>query len=283
MSLSKGVHNWTLGVNKKTLLEVLWEKGVRPRDKDFEVVAKHQLYLLLGLREATCSITTNKDIASEAEKFCVSVRGYWSPKKCGTNKNRLFAKPYFERDIIIEVIPPSQEIPELAPSNSGNQGRQPGPFKPFEEKGTRAKFAAAAAVRDNHPPGAVLQAAPKAASQLGKAQTATAIRKILKDTDVNAGLALDGTKNESKLVLKNTFIGWYKALDRPWYFTLVLNSTISFNFSVYSSKISSLSCMKYIYKIRQEFAILFEYVYPCSFSFHALHAQNEKQITDVSF
>ena len=198
MSLSKGVQNQVLGVNKRTLLETLWEVGARPRDSDFEEIVKHRIYLILGLREATCSIKTNTDIAHEAQKFCVSVRSYWSPKKCGTNKKLLFAKPYFNGDIIIEVVPPSQEIPEIAPSTSGS-GRKPGPIKPYAEKEKSAKAEMAAAVLSNHEAGAILQAAPRAASQLGQPVLATAIRKMAKNVEVNPGLAVDGMKDESKL------------------------------------------------------------------------------------
>ena len=76
MSLSKSVQNPVLGVNKRRLLEVLWEKGCRPKDSDFEFVARHQIYLLLGLREDTCSTETNRDIAAHAQKFRVSVRSF---------------------------------------------------------------------------------------------------------------------------------------------------------------------------------------------------------------
>ena len=216
MSLSKSVQNPVLGVNKRRLLEVLWEKGCRPKDSDFEFVARHQIYLLLGLREDTCSTETNRDIAAHAQKFRVSVRSFWSPKKCGTNKDLLFAKPYFDGDIEVEVapssqedpdddddwapkvVPPSQEDSEWTPPPSSSGGRKPGPIKPFYEKGKSARALDAAAVLANHEPGAILQAAPRAASAVGFSETATAMRKMSKDPLTNPGLALDGMKNESK-------------------------------------------------------------------------------------
>ena len=215
MSLSKSVQNPVIGINKRQLLEVLWQKGCRPKDKDFELVARHQIYLLLGLREATCSTETNRDISSEAQKFRISVRNFWSPKKCGTNKDRLFAQPYFEGDIIVEVVPPSREDPdddegtpevvppsqddsEWTPPQSTSGGRKPGPIKSFYDKGKSAKALDVAAVLANHEPGAIMAAAPRAASAVGFSETATAMRKMSKDPLTNPGLALDGMKNESK-------------------------------------------------------------------------------------
>ena len=200
MSLSKDHKNTVLRLNKKVLLDLLWEKGSRPGDSDFEVIVKHQIYLVLGLREATCSNQTNDDIAHEASKFRKSVQGYW--KKIGSHKDILEKKPFFLKDIVVEVVPLSQEIPELAPSTSAG-GRKPGPIKPFEEKGPRAQAYMVADVHAQHPPEAVLRAAPKSASQLGLPKTATAIRKMAKDPEVNAGLALDGMKDESKQSLCN--------------------------------------------------------------------------------
>ena len=197
MSLSKNKVNPVLKLGRRVLLFELWERNVFPRDPNYEHLVLNNLYVLLGLREATCSVKTNEAIASEAHKFRVRVQDLW--KKHGSHKNTLFSKPYFEHDIVIEVVPLSQEIPELAPSTSAAPGgRQPGPFKPFEEKGPRAQALMVADVHAKHPPEAILRAAPKAASQLGLPKTATAIRKMAKDHEVNAGLALDGMKDESK-------------------------------------------------------------------------------------
>ena len=193
MSLSKASKDVYRGINRKNLLTDLWDRGVRPLDKDFEELVKHRLYLLLDLREATCSSATNKSIAAEAAKFRTRVRDIW---KRQTKKDVLFSKPYFLDDIVINIVPIVQENPELAPSTSG--GSVPGPRKPFEELKARAKSYRAADVRAAHEPGAILQAAPKAASQLGLGQTASAIRLMQEDPVVNPGLALDGMKNESK-------------------------------------------------------------------------------------
>ena len=73
-----------------------------------------------------------------------------------------------------KVIPISDDIPELNEASTSSGGRKPGPYKKFEDKGPRAQFSAVAAVHDQHEAGAILQAAPKAASVLGHAKLATA-------------------------------------------------------------------------------------------------------------
>ena len=91
MSLSKDHKNPVLRLNKKVLFDLLWEKGARPRDSDFETVVKHQIYLLLGLRESTSSNQTVDDIAVQALKFRKSVLGYW--QKHGSHKDIIGKKP----------------------------------------------------------------------------------------------------------------------------------------------------------------------------------------------
>ena len=108
----------------------------------------------------------------------------------------MFANPYFLQDIKVEVLPLSEDIPELAaPSTSGTH--HSGAYKSFSEKGSSAQTLDIAAVINQHEPDAILRAAPRAASILGQGTFATAIRKIAKDPEVNAKLALDGMKNQS--------------------------------------------------------------------------------------
>ena len=82
-------------------------------------------------------------------------------------------------------------------ASTSSSGRKPGPYKKFEDKGPRAQFSAVAAVHDQHEAGAILQAAPKAASVLGHAKLATAIRKMTKDPDVHPENALKGMNENS--------------------------------------------------------------------------------------
>ena len=90
----------------------------------------------------------------------------------------------------------TDDLPEIrGPSTSS--GRKPGPYKPFEEKGERAQFLAAAEVLDQHEAGAILQSAPKAASILGHPEHATALRLMNKDPVVHPANALKGMKGTS--------------------------------------------------------------------------------------
>ena len=183
-------------MNKKTLIESLLgpDSGVKIRDSDFEEKVRHHIYLLLGVDEGQCSVTTKKSVASEAMDFRKRVRHFWQKK--AANKAKLLAEPYFLQDIQIEVLPLSEDIPELAgPSTSG--AHHSGAYKPFPEKGPRAQSIDIAAVINQHEPEAILRAAPRAASTLGLGTFATAIRKIAKDPEVNSKLALDGIKNKS--------------------------------------------------------------------------------------
>ena len=100
----------------------------------------------------------------------------------------------------------TDDLPEIkGPSTSA--GRKPGPYKTFEEKGERAQFLAAADVLNRHEAGAILQSAPKAASILGQAEHATALRLMAKDPAVHPANALKGMKGTSMYnVLYSNFL-----------------------------------------------------------------------------
>ena len=80
---------------------------------------------------------------------------------------------------------------------STSSGRKPGSYKTFEEKRTRAKSYAAAAVHDQHDAGAIVQAVPKAAAILGHAELATAFRLMTKDPKVHPANAMKGMTGTS--------------------------------------------------------------------------------------
>ena len=169
------------------------DSAVKIRDSDFEEKVRQKIYLLLKVDEGQCSVTTEENIATEAYDFRKRVRHFWQKK--GTSKAILLANPYFLQDIKVEVLPLSEDIPELAgPSTSG--AHHSGAYKPFCAKESSAQSIEIAAVKQ-HEPDAILRAAPWAAAQLGLGTFATAIRKIATDPEVNSKLALEGIKNQS--------------------------------------------------------------------------------------
>ena len=203
--MSESNENHSVSVKKKVLLDVLWENGVRVRDSNFEDMAKHHLHELLNLPEGECSGATNDIIAAEALKFRQRVRLFWGPKsaknsrKLGTTKKALDDNPYFQQDIVVEVVPASRETPDppYVPEVVTPAHKRSGPYKSYLEKLPDAQRLDRRAVREQHDAHAILEAAPKAATSVGLGTFGKAIKEMAKDPDVNPQLALDGMKNQS--------------------------------------------------------------------------------------
>ena len=186
----------TISVEKVEIFKKLCGAGILPgnRSSDYERLVRECIHESRpALNETKCSVSTNLEIAKEAEKLDRLIKYHW--KKGHSHKN--YVENKLSGDITIELVPEFHEIPDLAPSTSGGAGRRSGPYKTYEEKGSRAQSLDIAAVRQHHAPGAILGAAPAAASELGEKEMATAFRKIAKDPKVNSELAMEGMKNQS--------------------------------------------------------------------------------------
>ena len=187
-------------MTKLDLLNSLWEQGHRPParwNSDYEEKTRDHLYQLLAIDKQYCSEATTSQINKAAELFQKRVIYYWAK----TRKEVPFKnKKYFTEEISVEVTPLSDDIPELAPPSSDHQ-RPSGSYKSFDDKGKSAQFAEVRSVHQQHHPRAILRAAPKAASELGLPQLATAIRKMEKDPEVLPALAIEGMKNTSMYAL----------------------------------------------------------------------------------
>ena len=182
----------TKSVQKLKLLEKLWEDGFPPNTKwksEYDQKANELLYDLLGIRKDDCSNSTIDNIDKEVTLFQKRVNYHWG--KCGRKKPAMVKRDYFTEKITIEVIPISRELnPHPSPAS--------GSYKSFEEKGKSVKALLVAEVLQNAEPGAILAAAPRAASLLDKPVLATALRKVIGGQEDLAKLALEGMKNESK-------------------------------------------------------------------------------------
>ena len=160
--------------------------------------AKEHLYQLLDINKQQCSESTKDNIGKAAKLFAVRVVYHW--KKVGCKMEPMKKRPYFQENIDVEIVPLAVEIPELAASVSGHP-RPSGSYKSFPEKGSSAQALDVAAVREQHHPAAILRAAPRAASDLGQPELATAIRKMNSAPDVNPALAIKGMENISMYLL----------------------------------------------------------------------------------
>ena len=190
----------TKSVRKFDLFDALCKSGKRPPKNfysSYESEAKEHLYQLLDINQQQCSESTKDNVARAASLFHKRVIYHW--KKVGFRMETMKKRPYFQENISVEIVPLSVEIPELAPV-SGHQ-RPSGSYKSFDEKGPSAQALDVAAVHAQHDPAAILRAAPKAASVLGKGQLATAIRKMASKPDVLPGLAIEGMENKSMYYL----------------------------------------------------------------------------------
>ena len=182
-------------VQKLKLLKTLWENGISlPRksyNSGFDDEVRKHLFLLLGVDKNECSNATVDSIDKEAVLFQKRVLYHWP--KAGFKKPDLEKKDYFLEEITIDVIPIRRDFVPAPPPPP----RASGGYKDFEDKSKSGKAADIAAVHDNHAPGAILQAAPRAASELGHPEFATAIRKMATDPEVLPALAIEGMTKKS--------------------------------------------------------------------------------------
>ena len=177
----------TKSVLKLDLLTRLWNDGFNPQKKwtsAYDSAARKIIFQMLGIQEEQCSNSTIDNIVDEVSKFQKSVVYYW--KSVGAKRDAMEKKDFFKGKITIEVIP---VLRELAPPPQVH--RPSGGYKSFEEKKRSGQASDIAAVAE-HPPGAILKAAPRAASDLGFPQFATAIRKMATDPEVLPALAMEG-------------------------------------------------------------------------------------------
>ena len=178
-------------VQKLKLFNSLCDSGCKPpkNTKAYEEKVQEQLYVLLCVDRQECSEATTKAIDREANLFRKSATKHFI--KHGSHYERMREGDYLKDHISVEIGHISQDIPELAVSAAGS-GRKSGPYKSFEDKSQSGQDKAAAAVRAQHPPGAILKAAPKAASTLGMSEFATAMRLMEKDPENLPAKAISG-------------------------------------------------------------------------------------------
>ena len=182
-------------VEKLKLFNSLCDSGCKPpkNTKAYEEKVQEHLYRLLCVDRQEVSEATAKVIDDEANHFRQSATQHF--KRVGNHYERMKAGDYLKGHISVEIQHISEDIPELAPSAAGS-GRQPGPYKSFEAKSQSGQDKAAAAVRAQHPPGAILKAAPKAATTLGMSEFASALKLMEKDPKNLPAKAISGMTDE---------------------------------------------------------------------------------------
>ena len=185
-------------VQKLKLFNSLCDSGCKPpkNTKAYEEQVQEHLYRLLCADRQECSEATTNLIDREANLFRKSATQHY--KRHGSHYERMKEGDYLQGYISVEIEHISKDIPELAASVAGSS-RQSGPYKSFEDKSKSGQDKAAAAVRAQHPPGAILKAGPKAASTLGMPKLATALRKLEKDPENLAEKALSGMADEQRM------------------------------------------------------------------------------------
>ena len=184
------------GVLKSAILKKLREiSGYSPNNDSHHLeLVENAVFELLGLDRQQCSDSTKQNVFSAAKKCHMSMNYHWG--KASYHWEAFENKPFFKQNLMVEIVPIVVDNPELAPAP---RQRSSGSYKTFEEKGYRAQALAAADVRAQHPPGAILMAAPKSASALGHGELATALRQLNEAPEVMPAKAIYGMNDDKRM------------------------------------------------------------------------------------
>ena len=109
----KKVHS--VSVRKFDLFDALCKSGHSPpksSDPEYENQAKEHLYQLLDISKEEASESTKDNVARAANLFHQRVIYHW--KKSWFKMETMKKRPYFQENLVVEIVPLSLELGEWA-------------------------------------------------------------------------------------------------------------------------------------------------------------------------